>query len=215
MKNTSRLISFFLILFFTISCASSKSDSLKTPWKRWYFAFTTPKSLPAQVTLLKLLDIDGYASTYRTIDQPRGISTERWSEKNSAGNTQFNQAKRLPQIMMFCWDSIIDKKTYQSTLFFTQDTWRKMISPYPDVLDPGKNAYRQIMLIGLAPEGKVRVWLRQYGHSDIPLIDTEIITVSGKELDMCKGVTGHPDGYVYYGDAPDFIKDKKYPYGIW
>ncbi|AIX49375.1 lipoprotein [Pantoea sp. PSNIH1] len=215
MKNTSRLISFFLILFFTISCASSKSDSLKTPWKRWYFAFTTPKSFPAQVTLLKLLDIDGYASTYRTIDQPRGISTERWSEKNSAGNTQFNQAKRLPQIMMFCWDSIIDKKTYQSTLFFTQDTWRKMISPYPDVLDPGKNAYRQIMLIGLAPEGKVRVWLRQYGHSDIPLIDTEIITVSGKELDMCKGVTGHPDGYVYYGDAPDFIKDKKYPYGIW
>ena len=215
MKNIIRLISAFLILIFTAACASDQSDNLKTPWDRWYFAFTTPKSLPAQVTLLKLLDIDGYASTYRTIDQPRGISTGRWSEKNSAGNTQFNQAERLPQIMMFCWDSIIDKKTYQSTLFFTQDTWRKMISPYPDVLDPGKNAYRQTMLIGLAPEGKVRVWLRQYGHSDIPLIDTEIITVSGKELDMCKGVTGHPDGYVYYGDTPDFIKDKKYLYGIW
>ncbi len=215
MKNIIRLISAFLILIFTAACASDQSDNLKTPWDRWYFAFTTPKSLPAQVTVLKLLDIDGYASTYRTIDQPRGISTGRWSEKNFAGNTQFNQAKRLPQIMMFCWDSIIDKKTYQSTLFFTQDTWRKMISPYPDVLDPGKNAYRQTMLIGLAPEGKIRVWLRQYGHSDIPLIDTEIITVSGKELDMCKGVTGHPDGYVYYGDTPDFIKDKKYPYGIW
>ncbi|WP_292977210.1 DUF2931 family protein [Pantoea sp. UBA4549] len=215
MKNISWLISVFLILIFTTACTSNKPDSYKTPWERWYFAFTTPKSLPAQVTVLKLLDIDGYASTYRTIDQPRGISTGRWSEKNSAGNTQFNQAKRLPQIMMFCWDSIIDKKTYQSTLFFTQDTWRKMISPYPDVLDPGKNAYRQTMLIGLAPEGKVRVWLRQYGHSDIPLIDTEIITVSGKELDMCKGVTGHPDGYVYYGDTPDFIKDKKYLYGIW
>jgi hypothetical protein len=215
MKNIIRLISAFLILIFTAACASDQSDNLKTPWDRWYFAFTTPKSLPAQVTLLKLLDIDGYASTYRTIDQPRGISTGRWSEKNSAGNTQFNQAERLPQIMMFCWDSIIDKKTYQSTLFFTQDTWEKMISPYPDVLKPEKNAYRQTMLIGLAPEGKVRVWLRQYGHSDIPLIETEIITVSGKELDMCKGVTGHPDGYVYYGDTPDFIKDKKYPYGIW
>ncbi|MFR0654320.1 DUF2931 family protein [Pantoea sp. SIMBA_079] len=215
MKNISRLISVFLILIFTTACTSNKPDSYKTPWEMWYFAFTTPKSLPAQVTLLKLLDIDGYASTYRTIDQPRGISTGRWSEKNSAGNTQFNQAERLPQIMIFCWDSIIDKKTYQSTLFFTQDTWEKMISPYHDVLKPGKNAYRQTMLIGLAPEGKVRVWLRQYGHSDIPLIDTEIITVSGKELDMCKGVTGHPDGYVYYGDTPDFIKDKKYPYGIW
>jgi len=215
MENIPRLISVCLILIFTISCASNKPDSYKTPWERWYFAFTTPKSLPAQVTLLKLLDIEGYASTYRTIDQPRGISTGHWSERNSAGNTQFNQAERLPQIMIFCWDSIIDKKIYQSTLFFTQDTWKKMISPYPDVLEPGKNAYRQTMLIGLAPEGKVRVWLRQYGHSDIPLIDTEIITVSGKELDMCKGVTGHPDGYVYYGDTPDFIKDKKYPYGAW
>ncbi|HHT0450427.1 TPA: DUF2931 family protein, partial [Klebsiella michiganensis] len=32
---------------------------------------------------------------------------------------------------------------------------------------------------------------------------------------MCKGVTGHPDGYIYYGETPDFIKDKKYPYGNW
>lgn len=71
------------------------------------------------------------------------------------------------------------------------------------------------MLIGLAPEGKIRVWLRQFGHSDIPLIDTKITTVTGKDLDMCKGVTEHPDGYVYYGDTPDFIKDTKYPYGNW
>ncbi|WP_292977212.1 DUF2931 family protein [Pantoea sp. UBA4549] len=215
MKNIIRLISAFLILIFTAACASDQSDNLKTPWDRWYFAFTTPKSLPAQVTLLKLLDIDGYASTYRTIDQPRGISTGRWSEKNSAGNTQFNQAERLPQIMMFCWDSIIDKKTYQSTLFFTQDTWEKMISPYPDVLKPEKNAYRQTMLIGLAPEGKVRVWLRQYGHSDIPLIDTEIITVSGKELDMCKSVTGSNFSYGYSNKTKAFISNKKYPYGSW
>jgi len=61
MKNIIRLISLFLILTFTTACTSNKPDSYKTPWERWYFAFTTPKSLPAQVTLLKLLDIDGYA----------------------------------------------------------------------------------------------------------------------------------------------------------
>jgi len=90
-----------------------------------------------------------------------------------------------------------------------------MISPYPDVLDPGKNAYRQTMLIGLAPEGKVRVWLRQYGHSDIPLNDTEIITVSGGDLDMCKGETNFPDGYKYNESIKKFINGKKYPYGSW
>ncbi|HFK5773378.1 TPA: DUF2931 family protein [Enterobacter ludwigii] len=215
MKSFVRIISILFLLGSVSACVSEQPNTLKAPWDKWYFAFTTPKALPAQVTLLKLLDVDGYASTHRTIDQPRGNSVGRWSERNSAGNTQFNKADRLPKIMMFCWDSIIDKKTYQSTLFFSQNTWDKMVSPYPYVLEPGKKAYRQTMLIGLAPEGKIRVWLRQFGHSDIPLIDTKITTVTDKDLDMCKGVTGHPDGYVYYGDTPDFIKDTKYPYGNW
>ncbi|HIB8955645.1 TPA: DUF2931 family protein [Enterobacter ludwigii] len=215
MKSFVRIISILFLLGSVSACVSEQPNTLKAPWDKWYFAFTTPKALPAQVTLLKLLDVDGYASTYRTIDQPRGNSVGRWSERNSAGNTQFNKADRLPKIMMFCWDSIIDKKTYQSTLFFSKNTWDKMVSPYPYVLEPGKKAYRQTMLIGLAPEGKIRVWLRQFGHSDIPLIDTKITTVTGKDLDMCKGVTEHPDGYVYYGDTPDFIKDTKYPYGNW
>ncbi|MES3577320.1 DUF2931 family protein [Enterobacter cloacae] len=215
MKSNARIISILFLLGSVSACASEQPNSLKIPWDKWYFAFTILKALPAQVTLLKLLDVDGYASTYRTIDQPRGISVGKWSDRNSAGSTQFNKADRLPKIMIFCWDSIIDRKTYQSTLFFSQNTWDKMITPYPDVLEPGKNAYRQTMLIGLAPEGKVRVWLRQYGHSDISLNDTKITTVSGKNLDMCKGVTGHPNGYVYYGDISDFIKDKTYPYGNW
>ncbi|EMM0836486.1 DUF2931 family protein [Enterobacter ludwigii] len=215
MKSITTIISLLLLVGFTNACASEQPNSLKTPWDKWYFAFTTPKALPAQVTLLKLLDVDGYASTYRTIDQPQGISVGKWSERNSAGNTQFNKADRLPQIMIFCWDSIIDKKVYQSTLFFTQDTWNKMTTPYPDVLESAKYAYRQTMLIGLAPEGKVRVWLRQYGHSDIPLNDTRIKTISGEELDMCKGVTNFPNGYEYSEGIKKFINGKKYPYGSW
>ncbi|MFU9139039.1 DUF2931 family protein [Erwinia tasmaniensis] len=215
MKSITKIISILFLLGSVSACASEQPDSHKTPWDKWYFAFTTPKALPAQVTLLKLLDVDGYASTYRTIDQPQGISVGKWSERNSAGNTQFNKADRLPQIIIFCWDSIIDKKVYQSTLFFTQDTWNKMTTPYPDVLESAKNAYRQMMLIGLAPEGKVRVWLRQYGHSDIPLNDTRITTVSGEELDMCKGVTNFPNGYEYSEGIKKFINEKKYPYGSW
>ncbi|MEW6485180.1 MAG: DUF2931 family protein, partial [Pseudomonadota bacterium] len=71
------------------------------------------------------------------------------------------------------------------------------------------------MLIGLAPEGKVRVWLRQYGHSDIPLNDTTIRTVSGEDLDMCKDETNFSNGYEYSEDMKEFIKNKKYPYGSW
>ena len=215
MKPMTRIICVLLLVASASACSKGKPDSLKAPWDKWYFAFTTPKTLPAKVTLLKLLDVDGYAWTYRTINQPQGISVGKWRERNSAGSTHFNNADRLPQIMIFCWDSIIDKKVYESTLFFTQDTWNKMVTPYPDVSNPEKKAYRQTMLIGLAPEGKVRVWLRQYGHSDIPLNDTTIRTVSGEELDMCKGVTKSDFSYGYDEYILEFIKNKKYPYGSW
>ena len=117
MKLIARIIPILFILGSVIACASEKSNILKTPWDKWYIAFTTPKALPAQVTLLKLLDADGYASTYRTIDQSRGISVGKWSERNSAGSTQFNKADRLPQIIMFCGNSIIDEK-HISQLYF-------------------------------------------------------------------------------------------------
>ncbi|HDS6534252.1 TPA: DUF2931 family protein, partial [Klebsiella aerogenes] len=87
MKSNARIISILFLLGSVSACASEQPNSLKTPWDKWYFAFTTPKALPAQVTLLKLLDVDGYASTYRTIDQPQGISVDKWSKRNSAGNT--------------------------------------------------------------------------------------------------------------------------------
>ncbi|WP_410764631.1 DUF2931 family protein [Erwinia psidii] len=119
MKSIARIISILFLLGSVSACVSEQPNSLKAPWDKWYFAFTTPKALPAKVTLLKLLDVDGYASTYRTIDQPQGISVGKWSERNSAGNTQFNKADRLPQIMIFCWDSIIDKR-FISQLYFSR-----------------------------------------------------------------------------------------------
>ena len=90
-----------------------------------------------------------------------------------------------------------------------------MVSSVPKVNRPDIPYYFKYLVIGLAPEGKVRVWLQNNGAPDLLQTSTKITTVSGNDLDMCKGVTKHPDGYVYYGDTPEFIKDKKYPYGNW
>ena len=90
-----------------------------------------------------------------------------------------------------------------------------MITPYPDVLNPKEKYYRRAMIIGLAPQGVVRVWLQEYGRSDIPLTSTKIKTVSGNELNMCKGITKSDFSYGYDEDIKEFIKDKKYPYGNW
>ncbi|WP_336369579.1 DUF2931 family protein, partial [Rahnella perminowiae] len=104
---------------------------------------------------------------------------------------------------------------YETTLFFSLDTQHKMVSSEPDWANPKETYYFRYMVIGLAPEGKVRVWLKNNGDPDLLQTSTQITTVSGSDLVMCKNVTKHPDGYVYYGETPEFIKDKKYPYGNW
>ncbi|WP_421595350.1 DUF2931 family protein [Rahnella sp. PD4] len=215
MKTITGLLSLLLLAGCNGSKAHEQQRSIKAPWDEWYFTFSTPKALPAQVTLVKLLDTDGYGYVFRTIDQPQGKSVGTWSQYIGKGYSPFNKAKSPPQIIKFCWDSIIDKKVYETTLFFSQDTQHKMVSSEPDWANPKETYYFRYMVIGLAPEGKVRVWLQNNGNPNLLLASTQITTVSGNKLVMCKNVTKHPDGYVYYGETPEFIKDKKYPYGSW
>ncbi|ECG8593541.1 DUF2931 family protein [Salmonella enterica subsp. salamae] len=194
--------------------------SLLAPYDEWYFNFFYPKALPAQVTYVELLDTDGIFYKYRALDAAGSSETTiaKWNNNLSGGIPSFNKAKNPPQFIHFCWDSVIDKKVYETRITFSGTVWKMMLTPYPSVGNPRENDYHRFILIGLAPEGKVRVWLENDNKPNIPLTGESVIlieTVSGKDLKMCKNITNHPDGYIYYGDTPDFIKGKKYPYGEW
>ncbi|ELQ6209922.1 DUF2931 family protein, partial [Cronobacter sakazakii] len=160
-------------------------------------------------------DINGYARVFRTIDQPQGSSVGSWDQYAGMGPYPFNKAPSPPTIMIFCWDSIIDKKVYETTLLFAPETWQKMLSTEKSNYSPKEIYYFQYMVIGLAPEGKVRVWLNNNGHPNLEQTKTEIKTLSGKDLNMCKGQTNFPNGYEYSDGMKKFISDKIYPYGNW
>ena len=215
MKKLTGLLTLLLLLAGCADSSAQQRGSIKAPWDKWYFTFTTPKALPAEVTLVKVLDTDGYGYLFRTIDQPQGGSEGTWSPYAGIGFSQFNQADAPPQLIQFCWDSIIDKKVYETTLFFAEDTWKKMISSEPEWNNPKEPYYFRYLVIGLAPEGKVRVWLKSNGDPNIEQKSTKVKTVSGNELNMCKGITSFPNGYGYTKTTQEFIKDKKYPYGNW
>ncbi|TQI81191.1 hypothetical protein FHU10_3905 [Serratia fonticola] len=204
----------FLLL---LGCADKTVYATKNqmPYDVWYFTFTTPKLLPAQVTLLKLLDTKGYVYGFNTVDQPQGRSVGQWAKKKGRSIPAFNKVKSLPQAMQFCWDSIIDKKVYETTILFDKSIQEKMETPEPYWNDPKEDYYHRYMIIGLAPEGKVKVWLENNGAPDILLTTAQITTVSGEQLDMCKDVTNFPEGYEYTTKTKEFIKDKVYPYGSW
>ncbi|WP_456311262.1 DUF2931 family protein [Serratia proteamaculans] len=194
--------------------ASAKSD-VPTEWE---FNFFTPRALPALVTFAVVQDADGTVYRFNTLnstpDLPDVIGT--WNNKDRAPGGHWNHVERPPRHIIFCWDSVIDKKVYETHLTIPKPVLEKMLKPSVNKDYQGNTAYYKNVQIGLAPEGKITVWLQGIGFEpNYRVIPSVLYTLSGDKLGICKGVTRHPNGYKYYGDTPEFIKGKKYPYGNW
>ena len=83
------------------------------PYGKWDFAFFTPEALPATVTYASMIDAAQIVYTYRTVDgvHDNPYSVGKWDSRVRR-HAYFNKARHSPVVMLFCWDSIIDKKTY-------------------------------------------------------------------------------------------------------
>ncbi|MGQ8775837.1 DUF2931 family protein [Serratia sp. NA_112.1] len=184
----------------------------------WEFNFFTPKALPALVTFAVVQDADGtvyrFNTLNRTPDLPKVIG--EWNDKDRASGGHWNRVERPPKHILFCWDSVIDKKVYETHLTLSAAVVEKMLRPSENKDYRGNTVYYNNVQIGLAPEGKVAVWLRGIGaEPNYRVIPAILTTLSDDKLDICKGVTKSDFSYGYDADIKDFIKGKKYPYGNW
>lgn len=211
----------YFILLLTISgCHAARSvtpeDTGEMPYGLWGFAFFTPKSLPAQVTYVGIIDEKKILYSFKTLDwvQDDDSSIAHWDTRYMRF-AQFNKARHPPRAMLFCWDSNIDKKTYETRIIFPESIREKM-SVSTGIDWRGEQAWYSTILFGLAPEGKVRIWLQNSGGGDnLPVEPKKITTLSGDKLDGCKGITNHSRGYISSKTTQEFIKGKTYPYGDW
>ena len=185
------------------------------PYGKWDFAFFTPKALYAEVTQALVIDEKGVVYTFRTLDsvQDSAITVGSWNNEVRR-HAQFNQARHPPVMMLFCWDSVIDKKTYETRIVFPASLKPRMLTPTGQ--DSYGTTWYDTLLIGLAPAGKVRIWLQNSGIGDnLPVKPQRLTTLSGDRLDACQGITHFSHGYRYTEDTVEFIKGKTYPYGQW
>ncbi|MGY6029467.1 DUF2931 family protein [Phytobacter sp. AG2a] len=186
------------------------------PYGKWDFVFFTPHALPASVTRAMIIDKDGMVSVFRTLDNtPDDAGTVSTWNNQVYIQVLFNKATYPPAAMLFCWDSIIDKRTYETRIIFEPSLRETMLTPTGKD-SYGDTAWYDTLLFGLAPEGKVRIWLQNSAPvENIPLTPKKITTLSGDKLDVCKGITTHTQGYGYTKTTQEFIRDKTYPYGSW
>ncbi|YCH50723.1 DUF2931 family protein [Enterobacter sp. SA197] len=186
------------------------------PYGKWSFVFFTPYALSASVNRVMIIDSNNIVSSYLTLDYtPDDEDTFSTWHNRVYMQVLFNKAPRPPAEMLFCWDSIIDKRTYETRIIFDPALRDIMLTPTGKDL-MGETAWYDTLLFGLAPEGKVRIWLQNSaGGENVPLIPRAITTLSGDKLKVCKGITNHTRGYRYTQTTQSFIKDKTYPYGSW
>ncbi|BCQ34263.1 lipoprotein [Erwinia rhapontici] len=216
-KQIAGLLS-LLILTACQGAGQTNKATQNTEPKEWKFNFFTPIYLPALVTFVVVQDAAGTVYQFNTLDSTQALHdvTGEWNDSARALNGYWNHVEKPPKHMIFCWDSVIDKKVYETHLTFPWDVVDKMRKPsvYKNYL--GKAAYYDSVQMGLAPEGKVAVWVNgiRFEHN-YRITPSVLKTLSGDKLDICKGITSHPNGYEYYGDTPEFIKNKVYPYGVW
>ncbi|WP_145514794.1 DUF2931 family protein [Yersinia massiliensis] len=230
MSLTKGIFTFCLLVSLT-GCSTGKTQSVaqgdtaiytefgykKLPYNEWKFLFIHPNVLPALATQALMVDGAGYKTTYQYVDttRPSKVSVGRWNEHLGVTQSYYNKGKALPLMLRFCWDSVIDKKSYETLILFKKGTWEQMTTLYTDSYRPDETYYRDTMVIGLAPGGKVSVWLDNLGDPVVPQSDAKITTVSGEKMEMCKGVTKSDFSYGYDQDIKEFIQGKTYPYGDW
>src|SRR5471030_918999 len=99
------------------------NSAYKLPYKHWQFNFFYSKELPAVVTFAFFDDGEMWRTAYRYVDatRPSHLSVGKWSNSMGTFGAYYNQAKALPVIMRVCWDSLIDKKAYETEVRFGRD----------------------------------------------------------------------------------------------
>ena len=173
MKSGKRV--FLLLLLAVAGCHSARSltpeETGEMPYGLWEFAFFTPKALPALVTYVGIIDDKNILYSFRTLDstQDSYLTVGTWNDKVGR-HGQFNKARHPPVAMLFCWDSTIDKKTYETRIIFPESL-RSRMSVSTGVDRYGEKAWYDTLLFGLAPGGKVKVWLQNTvgGNGTIPV----------------------------------------------
>ncbi|SQB20787.1 Protein of uncharacterised function (DUF2931) [Citrobacter koseri] len=127
----------------------------------------------------------------------------------------FNKVKKPPQYIVFCWESYIDKQTYETSAVFGPETWLRMKTPADHTWD-GDAVWYDNLLFGLSPGGKVDVWFPDVaGRPSLPVKPLKMWTLAGNEMTLCKDYVVPGGTFNFIQSTQDFIKGKTYPYGNW
>jgi len=208
----SRLVLVVVLLFSLTACASGPGAP-KLPYRTWYVGFVAPRHMEVWVETVDVLDRRGYGFLHVA----GGVASytgkvEGWNDgigsMKSVGNVD------LPEGIFLRWQSLTEPQTYKISIRIPQWVRDEMIRPQR-VYCPGaqewKDDYRDIITLGMAPGGIVKVWI-----GGACLESTEV----GRFQAKIEPLGPYRNGNHRYYRAPNpkaqaYIDQHGIPYGSW
>jgi hypothetical protein len=210
-----------IILLLLISCKAGNKETIKTAtsgWPgKWYYSIVDPYMFPAEPRIARMMNTKG--DVYESGMILKGVgglnpaSQGKWGDNAFAMISTNDAVPGVPWIFSICWFSVVEQKTYESTITIPKEGSDLMQEEAFYRLDSGRmrGAYRRVVYFGLAPGGAIKAWLRNPGPDGKRVVIAKGSSVSEKEMKWCPEIVG----YQVPQDTKDFIKDKQFPYGEW
>ncbi|MBU8977319.1 DUF2931 family protein [Lysobacter sp. MMG2] len=117
----------------------------------------------------------------------------------------------MPTRIYVRWQSLVEPQTYRITLTIPDHARRLMLQKGQDVHYPDQWEYRRDLIIGLAPGGKVALWIGGPGVSAV-----EILRAQAEVEPLGPDLGQHGGKYVTLSEqAKQYIQKNGIPYDSW
>lgn len=226
-KRSYMLKTGFALLFALLGgCASVESRSL--PYDAWSLDFFSPDYMEVWIETASVVDINERVflragSGIPAMGYPRAMSKGIPSElrgkpagwrENPGGKGRYVTGADLPRLVYVRWQSMAEPQTYEAYIEITESV-RQLMRKREDVFCAfdGKviTDYRQLLVVGLAPGGIAKVWVKG------PCLSaTEVTRVQGTISSKGPyGGTSNGKHRPLSEESKAYIEKFGIPYGSW
>lgn len=201
------------VLGLLAGCASAPAKS-KLPYDAWRLGFLAPHYMSVWTEDAIVEDVRGRVFTRYdsgTVAIAYSGDPNGWPVTQSMGAGRNVIGADLPQRIYVRWQSLVEPQTYRVTLEIPESVRRQMLSRAESLAVPGKFDYQNAVVIGLAPGGWVKVWVKSPGGDRVEVLCQQA-EVEPKGPDQ-----GRHDGrYVTLpARAKEYIDRHPIPYDSW
>ncbi|KAF1015086.1 MAG: hypothetical protein GAK31_02574 [Stenotrophomonas maltophilia] len=213
MKKNGTLL---LMVGLLAACATGTAKA-KLPYDAWYLGFFAPPHMDVWVETADVEDINGViairagggATSVARSGDPRG-----WPG-NPVGGGREVRGTDLPKRIYVRRQSLVEPQTYRVTLEIPQRARDLMLSKVASDRVPDQLHYRNLLIVGLAPGGVAKAWVRSQSNQPIEVLCQQAeIEPKGPS----QGLMGGRYAYSLKQLEPstqEYVSKKKIPYESW